>query len=267
MRQRDTRGLHHHYHHHHHHYHSRSDDQRGERLIRRAPFPSAPDMLEKVETVDNQSFDLTPLPNRRQAEHGPQSFDLIPLPHQGSATCPKSARLPSLSAPADGMRQGRRGGAPAGDASKISPESSSPGGEPIFAIRRLVRRPAFPSAPAMHGMDHHHQKQQNNNQSRVEAVPKPFESLKFSQGTSDSVASARSDEQWGGRPRAAPQLIFRAPFPSSMETVDNHGPQSFDLTPLPRRGHAEHGPYSFDLLPLPNRGNTTPRHRGTKAEQ
>jgi hypothetical protein len=124
-----------------------------------------------------------------------------------------------------------------------------------------------PSRPPLQGVDHHHQKQQINYQSRVEAVPKPFESLKFSQGTSESVASARSDDQWGGRPRAAPQLIFRALFPSSMEKVDNHRPQSFDLTPLPRRGHAEHGSYSFDLLPLPNRGNTAPRHRGTKGEQ
>ena len=211
MRQRDTSGHHHHYHHYHHlHYQARSDDQGGERLIRQAPFPSAPSpkmemvdflsapaMLKTVETVDNhgaQSFDLTPLPRRRHAEHGPQSFDLIPLPHRGSATSPKTARLPSLSAPAHGLRQGRRGGAAAGDASKGAPESSSPGGEPLSAIRGLIRRAPFPSAPAM---------------------------LK------------------------------------TVETVDNHGAQSFDLTPLPRRRHAEHGPQGFDLLPLPNRVNTT----------
>jgi len=140
MREMDTSEHHHHYpvvvHHHHHHYQARSDDQGGGRLIRRAPFPSAPSP--KMETVDNhkpRSFDLTPLPLRRQAEHGPQSFDLIPLPHRGNAAPPASA------------------------------------------------------------------------------------------------------------------------MQEKVETVDDHGPQSFDLTPLPHRGHAEHAPQSFDLLPLPNRGN------------
>ena len=164
MREMDTSEHHHHYpvvvHHHHHHYQARSDDQGGGRLIRRAPFPSAPSP--KMETVDNhkpRSFDLTPLPLRRQAEHGPQSFDLIPLPHRGNAAPPASAmqekvetvddhgpqsfdliplphrgnatppmraRLPSSIAPAPWMRQGQ-GGASAGEYALTGP----PGGRSL----------------------------------------------------------------------------------------------------------------------------------------
>jgi hypothetical protein len=99
-------------------------------------------------------------------------------------------------------------------------------------------------------------------------------SLKFDKlegSASQGTSVAGSDDQKSGRPTTPLQLISRAPFPSAvtsapamhaeMDTVDYHGPHSFDLIPLPRRGNATHGPQSFDLIPLPHRGNATPPMR------
>lgn len=101
---------------------------------------------------------------------------------------------------------------------------------------------------------------------RDKAVAKPKASLKFDNVkgfASQSTSVASADDQGGRQPPTSFQLTRRTPFPSApamytkMETVDNHGPHSFDLIPLPRRGNATHGPQSFDLIPLPHRGNTT----------